>query len=156
MPLNIKQTEKTAYNKIHATPFTRINGRSTRSNYELLKRKCSKQASEIEDAGFPWCTDNTTGKEYGLLANIMGQDEYKDLTAIDIGNVPEQQPLVIQPEHQGRHRHTSTKTHGRKIGPQAHSMVHQKGFLERHSSQSLQCPQQAIISATTKRTHCIS
>jgi hypothetical protein len=97
MPLNIKQTEEMAYDKIRTMLSTCIYGRLTQSNYELLKRKCSKQASEIEDVVFPWCTDNTTGKEYGLLANIMGQDKYNDLIAIDIGEVPEQQPASYDP-----------------------------------------------------------
>jgi hypothetical protein len=90
MPLNIKQTEEMLYDKIGLTPFTRINGRPTQSDYKLLKRECSERASEIEDVVFLWCTDNATGKEYGLLANILGHNEYNDLTAINIGDIPEQ------------------------------------------------------------------
>ena len=82
MPLNIKQTEESAFEKIRSTPFTRINGRPSRSDYELLKRECCERASEIEDVVFDWCTDPGTGEEYGLLADILGRDEYNDLTNI--------------------------------------------------------------------------
>jgi hypothetical protein len=76
MPLNIKQMEETAYGRIQLMPFTCINGQPTQSNYKLLKRKCSERASKIKDVVFPWCMDYTTGKEYGLLANILGRNEY--------------------------------------------------------------------------------
>jgi hypothetical protein len=130
MPLNIKQMEETAYNKICATPFTRINGRPTQSNYKLLKHECSKRASEIEDVVIPWCTDNTTGKEYGLLANIMGQDEYNDLTTIDISNAPEQQPTLYDPNIDN-----NTATHQQKCMEEESdrkltSWYIRKGFLK--------------------------
>lgn len=109
MPLNIKQTEEAAFEKIRTTPFTRINGRPSRSDYELLKRECSERASEIEDVVFNWCTDPATGEEYGLLADILGRDEYNDLTNIDIGAVPEQQPASYDPNI-----NDVTPTHQRK------------------------------------------
>ena len=109
MPLNIKQTEESAFDKIRSTPFTRINGRPSRSDYELLKRKCCERASEIEDVVFDWCMDQGTGEEYGLLADILGRDEYNDLTNIDIGNNPEQQPASYDPNIDD-----ATPTHQRK------------------------------------------
>jgi hypothetical protein len=109
MPLNIKQTEETAYDKIRLTPFTRINGRPTQSDYKLLKCKCSECASKIEDVVFPWCTDNATVKEYGLLANILGRNEYNNLTAINIGDIPKQLPALYDPNIDN-----DTPTHQRK------------------------------------------
>jgi len=109
MPINIKQTEESAFDKIRSTPFTRINGRPSRSDYELLKRECCDKASEIEDVDLEWCTDPTTGEEYGLLADILGHDEYNDLTNINIGDVPEQQPPTYDPNI-----NDTTPTHQRK------------------------------------------
>jgi hypothetical protein len=97
MPLNIKQMEEMAYDKIRSTPFTRINGGPTQSNYKHLKCKCSECASKIKGVVFPWCTDNATGEEYGLLANILGCDEYNDLTAIGSNNIPKQLPAMFNP-----------------------------------------------------------
>jgi hypothetical protein len=105
MPLNYKQTK----DKIRLIPFTIINGQPTQSDYELLKRKCCKRASKIEDVVFPWCTDNATGKEYGLLADILGCNKYNDLTATDIGTVPEQQPVLY-----GKNINNTTTMHQRK------------------------------------------
>jgi hypothetical protein len=98
MPLNIKQTEESAFDKIWSTPFTRINGQPSRSNYKLLKRECCDEASEIEDVVFEWCMDPLTGEEYGLLADILGRDKYNNLTNIDIGDVSEQQPATYNPD----------------------------------------------------------
>ena len=97
MPLNIKQTEETAFDKIRANPLTRINGRSTRS-YKLIKCECGERASEIEDVVFEWCTDENTGEEFGLLADIIGRNKYNILTNIDIGKEPELQPQSYDPE----------------------------------------------------------
>jgi hypothetical protein len=38
--------------------------------------------------------DSTTGKEYELLANILGCYEYNNLTAIAIGDIPKQLPAL--------------------------------------------------------------
>ena len=108
MPLNIKQTEESGFNKIRSTPFTRINGRPSRSDYKLLKRECCNKASEIKDVIFEWCTDPQTGEEYGLLADILGRDEY-NLTNIDIDDIPEQQPTTYDPDIDN-----ATPTHQRK------------------------------------------
>jgi gas vesicle protein len=108
MPLNIKQTEESGFNKIRSTPFTRINGRPSRSDYKLLKRECCNKASEIKDVVFEWCTDPQTGEEYGLLADILGRDEY-NLTNIDIDDIPEQQPTTYDPDIDD-----ATPTHQRK------------------------------------------
>ncbi len=43
-------------------------------------------ACEVEDTNYPWSKNAT--EEYGLLADIIGNDEYKSLTAIDTYNKP--------------------------------------------------------------------
>ena len=42
-------------------------------------KKASDLASELEDITYDW-TRSPTGKEYGLLAEIIGEDEYQNLT----------------------------------------------------------------------------
>jgi hypothetical protein len=43
------------------------------------KKRASDLASELEDITYDW-SRSTTGKEYGLLAEIIGKDEYQHLT----------------------------------------------------------------------------
>ena len=45
----------------------------------MLKKEASDLASELEDIKYKW-TRSPTGKEYGLLAEIIGEDEYQHLT----------------------------------------------------------------------------
>ncbi len=47
----------------------------------------------------PWCTDNAAGKEYGLLADILGRNEYNNLTAINIGNILKQLSAWYDPNN---------------------------------------------------------
>ena len=47
----------------------------------IMKRSRKKRdlASELEDITYDW-TRSPTGKEYGLLAELIGEDEYQHLT----------------------------------------------------------------------------
>jgi hypothetical protein len=49
MPSSAKQAKTTAFNGVHATPFTRVHGRPTRKDYEILKEDASALASKVED-----------------------------------------------------------------------------------------------------------
>ena len=86
MPSTAKQAETTAYENVRSNPFTRVHGRPTRSDYEILKSEASALASEVEDITYSW-SKNATDK-YGLLGDILGADEYNELTAIDTYAVP--------------------------------------------------------------------
>ena len=66
-----KAVETTSYDGVRATPFTRIHGRPTRQDYELLKKEASDLASKVENITFTCSRDTATGEEYGLLAEIM-------------------------------------------------------------------------------------
>ena len=66
-----KAAETTSYDRVRATPFTRIHGRPTRQDYKLLKKEASDLASEVENITFTFSRDTATGEEYGLLAEIM-------------------------------------------------------------------------------------
>ena len=86
MPSTAKQAETTAHEAVRATPFTRVHGRPTRGDYETLKDEASALASEVEDITYAWSRDATN--EYGLLADILGADEYDELTSISTYTVP--------------------------------------------------------------------
>ena len=76
---SIKVAETTSYDGVRATPFTRIHGRPTRQDYELLKKEASDLASEVDNITFTWSHDTATGEEYGLLAEIIGDVKYTHL-----------------------------------------------------------------------------
>ena len=90
MPSSAKQAETTAFDAVRATPFTKIHGRPTRANYDLLKSEAGALASEVEDMTYTWSKNATDN--YGLLADIIGADEYDDLTNIDTYVVPNEPP----------------------------------------------------------------
>ena len=72
----------TAFENVRATPFTRIHGRPSQSDYEILKQEAATIVSKVEDITYAWSRDSTTADEYGLLAEILGVDEYDHLTGI--------------------------------------------------------------------------
>jgi hypothetical protein len=77
----IKTLEQTTYEMVHSTSFTKIHGRPTRSNFENLKKEASNLARELDDITHNW-SQRPTGKDYGLLAKIIGEDEYQHLTGL--------------------------------------------------------------------------
>ena len=81
MPSTAKQAKATAYENVRTHPFTRIHVRPTRKDYDTLKEEASMLACKVEDTNYPW-SKNATG-EYSLLADIIGNNRYKSLTAID-------------------------------------------------------------------------
>jgi hypothetical protein len=81
MPSTVKQAKTTALEFVHVIPFTRVHGRPTRRNYETLKEEASDLASKVEGITYAWSKNATDN--YGLLPNILGTDEYDELTGID-------------------------------------------------------------------------
>ena len=81
MPSTAKQAETTAYENARSNPLTRVHGRPTRSDYEILKSKASALASKVEDITYSWSKNATDN--YGLLGDILGADKYDELTNID-------------------------------------------------------------------------
>ncbi len=86
MPSTAKQAETTAYESVRANPLTRVHGRPTRTDYNTLKTDACALASEVEDIAYAWSKSATD--DYGLLGDILGVDEYDDLTGIDTYMVP--------------------------------------------------------------------
>jgi hypothetical protein len=82
MPSTARAAETTAFENARSTPFTRINGRPSWSCYEILKQEAATIASKVEDITYDWSPDAGTGDEYGLLAEILGVDEYDHQTGI--------------------------------------------------------------------------
>jgi hypothetical protein len=78
MPSSIKELESTTYELVQATLFTKIHGCLSRNNYENLKIEASDLACELDDITYNW-SQSATGKEYGLLAEIIHKDEYNHL-----------------------------------------------------------------------------
>jgi hypothetical protein len=61
MPSTAKQAETNAFESVRATPFTRVHGRPTRRDYEVLKEEACTPASEVDDITYAWIknvTDN--------------------------------------------------------------------------------------------------
>lgn len=81
MPSSIKEIENTTYELVRAAPFTNIHGRPSRNDYEILKKEASDLACELDDITYAW-SRSATGDEYGLLAEIIGEDEYYHLTGL--------------------------------------------------------------------------
>jgi hypothetical protein len=79
MPSTTKSIEAEAHEAVRANPFTKIHGWPSRNDYKMLKKEASDLASELEDITYYW-TLSPTGEEYGLLAEIIGKDEYQHLT----------------------------------------------------------------------------
>jgi hypothetical protein len=86
MPSTTKQAKTTALESVHAIPFTRVHGRPTRHNYETLKEEAPTLGSKVEDRTYAWSKNATD--DYGLLTNILGADEYNELTGIDSYAIP--------------------------------------------------------------------
>jgi hypothetical protein len=64
---------------VRSSSFTKIHGRPTQRDYENLEKEASDLASKLDDITYYW-SRSPTGEEYGLLAKIIGKDEYYHLT----------------------------------------------------------------------------
>ena len=126
MPSTAKQAKMTVFESVQAKPLTRVHGRPTRRDYKILKEEACAPASEEEDITYAWgknLTDN-----YGLLTDIMGVDEYADLTGIATYVIPNK-PASYDPNILD-----ATSTHTRKQMEEEWDLVQtswfiQKGFL---------------------------
>jgi hypothetical protein len=127
MPSTAKQAKTTAFESVRATPFTRVHGRPTRRNYNILKEEACALASKVEDTTYPWSKDRT--RNYGLLTNILGIDEYNNLTNIATYAIPH------KPASYNRNITNTTPTHTRKRMEEEWELVQtswyiRKGFLK--------------------------
>jgi hypothetical protein len=126
MPSTPKQAKTTAYENVRSNPFTRVHEQLTRSNYETLKSKASALASKVEDITYSW--SKNAMDNYGLLGNILGIDEYNELTNIDTYAIP------IEPASYDPSITNATLTNERKWKEEEWDLIRtswfiQKGFL---------------------------
>jgi hypothetical protein len=126
MPSTAKQAETIAHEAVRANPFTRVHGRPKCKDYETLKDEASALASEVEDITYEWSRD--AAEEYGLLADILGFNEYNKLTSIDTYAIPAE-PASYDPAITN-----TTPTHERKRCEEEWERVRtswliRKGFL---------------------------
>jgi hypothetical protein len=123
MPSTAKQAETTAHDAVRATPFTRVHGRPKRKDYETLKEEASALASEVEDIKYAWSRD--AAEEYGLLADILGEDEYEELTGIDTYTIPAE-PASYDPTVTA-----ATPTHERKRREEEWELLRTSWFIRK-------------------------
>jgi hypothetical protein len=81
-----KQAETTAYKNVRSNPFTRVHGRPIQSDCKILKYEASALVSKVKDITYAWSKNNTDN--YGLLGEILGEDEYDELTGIGTYTIP--------------------------------------------------------------------
>jgi len=77
-----RAAETTAFENVRSTPFTRIHGHPSRSDYKILKQEAAAIVSEVKDITYHWSCDTGTGDEYGLQGEILGVNEYDHHTGI--------------------------------------------------------------------------
>ena len=123
MPSTAKQAETTAYENVRSNPLTRVHGRPTRSDYEILKSEASALASEVEDITYSWSKNATDN--YGLLGDIIGADEYDELTSIDSYVIPNE-PASYDPTITN-----ATLTHERKRKEEEWDLVRTSWFIRK-------------------------
>ncbi len=129
MPSAINTLEQTTYETVRSTSFTKIQGRPTRSNYENLMKEASNLASKLDDITYDW-SRSPTGKDCGLLAKIIGEDEYQHLTGLTW--VQETKPATHDPNI------NDTKAiHTRKQMKQEWDRMHETWAIRKGSLQGI-------------------
>ena len=103
--------------------FTRVHGQLKRKDYETLKDEASALASEVEDIAYAWSRDAV--EEYGLLADILGFDEYDELTGIDTYAIPAE-PALYDPAVTN-----ATPTHEHKRHEEEWELVRTSWFIRK-------------------------
>ena len=123
MPSTAKETETTAYESVRANPFTQVHGWPTQTNNNTLKTGACALASEVEDITYTWSKSVTD--DYGLLGNILGIDEYDNLTGIDTYMIPAE-PASYDPTI-----NNATLTHKRKRKEEDWDLIRTSWFIRK-------------------------
>ena len=121
-----KQAKTTAYENVRSNPFTRVHGQPTQSDYETIKSEASALASKVEDITYAW--SKNAMDNYGLHGNILGINEYNELTNIDTYTIP------IEPASYDPSITNAMLTHEHKQNEEEWDLIRtswfiQKGFL---------------------------
>jgi hypothetical protein len=118
-----KQAETTAYKNVRSNPFTRVHGRPTQRDYQILKSKAGALASKVEDITYAWSKNNTDN--YGLLGDILGEEKYNELTRIGSYTIPAE-PASYDPTITN-----ATLTHERKWKEEEWELVRTSWFIRK-------------------------
>jgi hypothetical protein len=118
-----KQAKTTAYKNVQSNPFTRVHGRPTRSDYEILKSEAGALASKVVDVTYAWSKNNTDN--HGLLGDILREDEYDKLTRIGTYTIPAE-PASYDPTITN-----ATLTHKRKQKEEEWELVTTSWFIRK-------------------------
>ena len=102
----INTLENTTSDTVRTSSFTKIHGRPTQSDYENRKKEAADLASELDDITYAW-SRCPIGQEFGLLAEIIGEDKYLYLTGLTW--FQESKPATYDPNIDD-----TTATHTRK------------------------------------------
>ena len=81
MPSTIKTLKNRTYATVRTSSFTKIHGRPTQRDYENPKKEAADLASKLDNITYAW-SRCPIGQEFGLLAKIIGKDEYLHLTGL--------------------------------------------------------------------------
>ena len=146
MPSTIKTLKNTTYDTVRTSSFTKIHGRLTQSDYENLKKEAADLASKLDDITYAW-SRCPIGQEFGLLAEIIGKDEYLYLTGLTW--VQESKPATYDPN-----TNDTTATHtALRMGTHTRNMGNQKRFPPRSRSKFPRCPGQKLVLPAQRCPH---
>jgi hypothetical protein len=123
MPSMAKQAETPAYENVQSNPFTGVYRGPTQSDYTILKSEAGALASKVEEITYAWNKNNTDN--YGLLGNILGEDEYNKLTRIGTYTIPAE-PASYDPTITN-----ATLTHERKRKEEEWELVRTSSFIRK-------------------------
>ena len=123
MPFTAKQAKTNAFESVRATPFTRVHGRPTRRDYEVLKEEACAPASEVDNITYAW--SKNLMDNYRLIADILGIKKYDDLTGILTYTIPHE-PASYDPNITD-----ATPTHTRKQMEEEWGLVRTSWFIRK-------------------------
>ena len=122
MPSIARAAGTTAFENARSTPFTRIHGCPSRSDYEILKQEAAMIKSKVDDITYDWSHDTGTGDKCGLLAEILGVDDYDHQTGIST-YVEETEPATYDGTIDDT-TPTNTQMQRGRMGTRPHMLVH--------------------------------
>ncbi len=100
-----------------------MHGRPTQSNYKILKSEAGALASEVEDITYAWSKNDIDN--YGLLGDILGEDEYDEHTGIGTYTIPTK-PASYDPAVTN-----ATLTHKRKRKEEEWDLIRTSWFIRK-------------------------
>ena len=103
---NNQDAEDREFERVRSKPFERISGQPTWQQYKKLKQQAARiaVATEVE---YDWAISDD-GHKYGLLADILGGEEYEETTGISAALYD---PSLAKPDAYDEEITSRTTTH---------------------------------------------